>query len=398
MVKSNSKPKVARKNVVIKKVVKTRAPKVKSNMKAAGPFGPVATIDTAPVSIGNTVRGSAPVITYTRDGVRVQGRDFLVTVPAIAAVDTNWQLAAACPLAPGCMVASGVRSFANAYSQYCLNGMAFHFITAESTGVSGNILLYPSKDRAAPGLNSLSQNFLPLVLSDQNAVIGPLWNNCSATYMPPCEWRPTDIFNAEELRHQAAGELFVFTKSAGLAAPGYVLVDYDITFMEFSVNPKTLTLPVARMKYTQCALVRTVANTIDTNATFSLAGGTLLDAVTTSAVPPGCVPGDIYKVILSLANNGLAGRAANTVLAFSNFAGGSTAITLTEGYTCYARVDGTGVIVDLFPDYISATAGVSSSVAGSTLVWQASFTANLQIQCFLSLVGSANPSILQSNF
>lgn len=381
---------VKRKPVV--KQMKKKA--IKSPQK---PFGPVATIDTAPVSIGNTVRGAEPIVVQTREGVRIKGRDFLITIPGVAAVDTSWQLVAACPLAPACMVASAIRSFANAYAQYTIHGMAFHFITAESTGNSGNILLYPVKDRAAPGLNTLSSNFLPLVLSDPHAVIGPLWNNCSAVYLPPLEWRPTDVFNCEDLRHQAAGELMVFTKSAALNAPGYVLVDYDISFRSLSINPKTATLPVARMKYTQVALAQPAALTAGGVSSFSMSGGALLDAVSVSSPPTGCVFGDVYKVVLSLSNNGLAGRPSNGVLAV-NVPGGAQAVTITEGFTCYGLVSANGSDITLYPDYSTAMASVFSATSGSTFVWAASFTANLNIQAFVSLVGSHNPGIAQASF
>jgi len=356
-------------------------------------FGPVASIDTAPVSIGNSVKGVKPVVLQTADGCRVRGRDYLVTIPAIASVDTNWQFVAGAPLAPGCMVASAVRSFANAYSQYVVHAMSFHFITAESTANSGNIVLYVAKDRAGPGLNTLSSNFLPIVLSDEHSVIGPLWTNNTAHFKPVPEWRPTDIFNVEDLRHQAVGELMVFTKSAALQAPGYVLMDYDISFREMSVNLKTLGLPVSRMKYTQVALTRVGAQTSGTAASAFMTGGVLLDAVTISNPPPGTVPGDVYKIVFSLANNGLGGLAANAVFSYSAL-DGNTVITLTEGYTCYGVVDVNGTAVYFFDNYTSACA----KAAGGQLLYATTGSYNLQIQAMITLVGSVAPSVAQVSF
>ncbi len=361
--------------------------------KEPGLFGPVAAIDTAPVSIGNTVQGSKPVVTQSAGGCRVRGRDYFLSVPGIAAVDTNWQFVAGAPLAPGCMVASAVRSFANAYTQYVIHRMSFHFITAESTANSGNIVLYICKDRAGPGLNTLSSNFLPVVLSDEHSVIGPLWTNNSAHFVPVPEWRPTDIFNAEDLRHQAVGELMVFTKSAALQAPGYVLVDYDISFREMSVNLKTLALPVSRMKYTQVALTRNGSNTAGDKAILFMNSGSLLDAVTTSAPPPGTAPGDVFKVVMSLSNNGLGGLAANAVFAI-NAIDGNVAITLTEGFTCYGVVESVGTAVYLFDSWASA---MGRGTLGQ-LVFATTTSYNLQIQSQLSLVGSSNPSIAQVAF
>jgi len=353
----------------------------------------VATIDTAPVSIGNTVQGAKPVVVQTKNGCRVKGRDYFLTVPAVAAIDTTWLFVAGAPIAPACMVASAIRSFANAYSQYSINKVAFHFITAESTANSGNIVLYVAKDRAGPGLNTLSSNFLPIVLSDEHSVIGPLWTNCTAHFEPVPEWRPTDVFNGEDLRHQAVAELMVYTKSAALQAPGYILIDYDISFREMSVNVKTLGLPVSRMKYTQVALTDNGARTALNVASCFMNSGLLLDAVTISTAPTGTLPGDIYKIVMSLANNGLGGVATNAVYTVSNVSG-NTPYTLTEGFTCYGVVASNGVQLYLFDSFMSAMA---KSTNGE-LLYASTITYNLQIQAQMTLVGSINSAVLQSNF
>lgn len=369
-----------------------RAPQRRSGSEP-GLFGPVAAIDTAPVSIGNTVQGAKPVVTQSPGGCRVRGRDYFLSVPGIAAVDTNWQFVAGAPLAPACMVASAIRSFANTYSQYNIHKMSFHFITAESTANSGNVVLYIAKDRAGPGLNTVSNNFLPIVLSDEHSVIGPLWTNNTAHFTPVPEWRPTDVFNVEDLRHQAVGELMVFTKSAALQAPGYVLVDYDVSFREMSVNVKTLGLPVSRMKYTQVALTRSGAQTAGQAASVFMNAGSLLDALTASAPPTGTLPGDVFKVVMSLANNGLGGLAVNAVFAL-NTIDGTVAITLTEGFTCYGVVNTGGTAMYLFDTW----GGAMGKGTISQLVYASSASYNLQIQAQLSLVGSSNPGLSQVAF
>nr|UUW21093.1 MAG: coat protein [Leptochloa chinensis tombus-like virus 1] len=374
------------------KTVLGRTPQRRSGAEP-GLFGPVATIDTAPVSIGNTVQGAKPVVTQVEGGCRVRGRDYFLSVPGIASIDTNWQFVAGAPLAPACMVASAVRSFANAYSQYVIHRMSFHFITAESTANSGNIVLYVAKDRAGPGLNTLSSNFLPVVLSDEHSVIGPLWTNNTAHFNPVPEWRPTDVFNVEDLRHQAVGELMVFTKSAVLQAPGYVLVDYDMSFREMSVNIKTLSLPVSRMKYTQVSLVNTASHTAGDTVAVFMNLGVLLDAVTVSTPPAGTVPGDVYKIVMSLANNGLGGLATNAVFSL-NALDGKPAITLNEGFTCYGVVDNAGTALYLFDTF----AGATGKGAFSQLCYATTGTYNLQIQCQISLVASSNPALTQVSF
>lgn len=54
----------------------------------SGNPGPVASVTTAPVAIGNTIRGTVAKTTSIKDGVRVSGRDFAFAVSAsVAAVN-----------------------------------------------------------------------------------------------------------------------------------------------------------------------------------------------------------------------------------------------------------------------------------------------------------------------
>ena len=161
------------KKVVVKERVKVkpRPMKKKAARKTTKPvFGPISTIDTAPVSIGNTVTGSSPVVVPVEDGMRVQGRDFLMKIDNTATSITDWTLVGGVPLAPACMVASALKNFSNTYAHYVIHGLAFHFITSTNTSSDGSVMFYINKDRHGPGLPTDSPNFMPMVLSDHNTV------------------------------------------------------------------------------------------------------------------------------------------------------------------------------------------------------------------------------------
>lgn len=379
-------------NVNVKRKIKKKP--VKGPAKAAtGVFGPVSTIDTAPISIGNTVTGSQPVTIPLEDGMRVQGRDFLIKLDNTAAAIVDWTLVGGSPVVPACMVASTLKHFSTTYAHYMIHGVAFHFITSATTATDGSVMFYINKDRAGPGLPTDSANFMPAVLSDHNTLIGPIWNNCTAKYLPEPRWLPTDVLNSDDLYEQSCGELMVFTKTSSNIVPGYVLVDYDITFRGMSLNPKAQVLPVSRMKYTQALLrLESVAVVSGTTLVELEDAGTSLDAVTPIAAPTGAVNGDIYKIVMNLNDAFFLNGTAATVFQ-RKYPTGLTAVEpLTDGFTCYGVVTVGGPIkLLMFPSYAAALAN------SNPYVWGVTATLTARIPAYISLVGQFGGLSAQSS-
>lgn len=366
-------------------VVKKEKAGVTRRSKAPQPvFGPIATIDTAPVSIGNTVSGSQPVVVPVEDGMRVQGRDFLVKIDNTATGINDWTLVAGAPLAPACMVASTLKHFSNTYAHYLIHGVAFHFITSSSTATDGSIMFYINKDRNGPALPTDSANFMPAVLSDHNTLIGPLWTNSTAKYFPEPRWYPTDVFNSDDLHEQSCGEVLIYTKTGSTAVPGYVLVDYDITFRGLSLNPKTQLLPVSRMKYNQTTFgVQALAVTAgSTNFEIEILGSNL-DGTTPAVQPSGTTTGDIYKVYLDT-NDATFTNVSTATLLQRLYPTGLTAVEpVSDGYTCYALATTSGPY-----KFLLFSTHANAMAVANPLKWGVTATVTMRIPVYMSLVGS----------
>lgn len=395
MVKSGSKKIKAGKPLRVRKVVVKRARPGRA--AAQSTFGPVATIDTAPVSIGNSFNGAAPIISAIPNGQRIQGRDFLQNIDPTATTITSWTLVGGAPISPVAMISSGVKNLMTMYGNYCVHGVAVHFITSCTTSDVGSIMIYISKGRAEPGLNTTNENFMPLVLSDPNTIISPVWKNCSAIFKPVPEWRPTDLFSSDGLHEQSSGEIFAFTRINSVNVPGYFIIDYDISFQNMQANLKALSLPVARMKYTQVKLVDGGAVTGQV-ATYSWSGAAalLMDGVTLSIAPTGAAIGDIYKVIIN-AQDGYVG-AGTLAQAFSinmPIEGGAVAMAATsyfDGATVYGvAVSATAIV--LYPNYYAAHVGAAPLLQTATITG-----AVHAMIAYVSLVGTVQGLIGQSNF
>lgn len=373
---------------------KGKNPQVAGGMMSG--LGPIATIDTAPVSIGSTVSGCKPIVIPILDGVRVKARDYLLSIDSTAAAITGWTLVGAAPLTPACMVSSSLKGYGNTYAEYYVHGMSFHYITTASTTETGAMMFCIFKDRHSPGAITSSANFLPMVLSDHGTILGPLWKNNTAMYCPEPMWYPTDILNDEDLNHQACGELMVFTRTAVTDSPGYVLIDYDISFRELQVNIKSLTLPVSRMKYTQVLLSQNAfASTAHiTFASFGVGAGTLMDGVTVSSFPPGAVDGDVYKVIMNISNSVFINAGPLTLLEIDSPTGAFFPVLMTDGFTCYAVKS--GILLTLYPDFDAAKS--FGKTAGNNMFFAITNSITADIPAYISLCGSVGTALAQANY
>lgn len=324
---------------------RTRIRPVKRQMKTRGPpqqpvvFGPVATIDTAPVAIGNSVSGSEPVVTHMKDGVRIRGRDFFLNIDAVQSGLSGWYLVGGAPLVPHALTSSLLKSYAGIYANYVVHGMAFHFITAVGTGTQGDVAMMINKSVADPIIDSSSNNFLSVLLSDKNTVFGPLWKNHTAVFHPPPRVYNTDMLNDEDLDHRGPGELLIFTRSSVEQTPGYVLMDYDITFRTMQVNIRALTFPITKMKYHQTGIgTSSTPVTIGDVALMKIDGFTLDGSAATP--PVGIQLGDIYKVVFNLGiktlNNVTLANLFGSQLISGNTSVVIDPMTITYGTTIYA--------------------------------------------------------------
>jgi hypothetical protein len=360
-----------------------RAPK-RSPAPKLPVFGPVATIDTAPVAIGNTVSGSEPVVTPVQNGIRIRGRDFLINLDAVQAGLSGWYMVGGAPLIPHALTSSLLKSYAGIYSQFVIHGLAFHFITAVGTGTQGDIALMVNKSIGDPIVDSSSANFLSVLLSDKNTVFGPLWKNHTAVFHPPPIVYSTDILNDEDLTHRGPGELIVFTKSSVEQIPGYVLMDYDITFKTMQVNIRALTFPITKMKYYQSAFFLASQAVTTASRAFFNWGGFTLDGQT-AVPPPGLAVGDIYKAVFVPGISTLTNCTLSNLLAvtFSNGTGATVLdnFTITYGTTVYVVAYTTDAFV-VYPTYDAAKS------QNRSMNFNVAATIGVLIPAYFSFVGS----------
>lgn len=370
---------------------KKRTPIYRPKQQSAGA---VTAINTAPVSIGNSVRGSEPRITHAKDGARVVGRDFAFSLGSTAASVVGWELIGGMPISPCVLVSSGLRSYSQLCQFFKVNRFVIHYITSSTTAQAGDVVFYYNRDPSNPFLDYTNSAFLPTVLSDSHTVLGPQWTNHSAMLNCDGKWRSTAFGMNADLSEDRAGEIFLLSKTSSANSPGVILIDYDITFKNMVQNPRAGLLPVARALTTYGCLTSPATAPAAGNAwSFTINTGKCVDA-TTAVVPTGFINGDVYKCILQVTSSTLSGLNAAwngsvvpTTANIMRWGDSNTDFTIDDGNTFYAKWSSSST-VKLFPtmeEAVTETGAIeiTNTLAGATSV-------NLNICCVLMLVRNVN--------
>jgi hypothetical protein len=360
-------------------------------------FGPVTSISTAPVAIGNSIRGSGSVVKNIAGGVSITGRDFMFPAKASSSIST-WCLVGGTPIAPAAFSDSYIRSFLQLYQKFRVRKLIAHYITSSSTSSTGDVLFYFQKNRDSVFLSQTSTQLLPFVMSDKNTVLGPQWSNHSTMLDVKGTWKSTDYGMEPLLDAYSEGELFLLSKTATTDSPGYVIFDYVIDFCEMNVSPRLLSLPISRIQWTNTNLQLTFATTVGTSRLIWSVAGNGIDG-NASVKPTGAVVGDVYKVIIDVTNSAAPTNSSGTVATFTNFVefvvtgrgGGATyVLPLIDGTTLYAAYDGTAF--EFFESLDGAASGSGYALAAI------SGTNTINLQCWLSYVTSIGTINLNPNF
>lgn len=390
------------------KAIQRGITKLESNNKprkgvGLSPFSGVSQVSAAPVSIGNTIRSVGLSVQRTGDGVVAVGRDFVQIVGGTAINFNNWCLQGGMALSPMALNASALRGYFQSHQEYRIRRLCAHYITSSPTSLAGDIMIMYHANHGGPKVDHTSNNFMAYALSTSSTVLGPQWTNHSVDVQPKGHWLSTDVLNAEDVEHQADGEILIYTKNttnvAAADAPGYFLVDYEVEFRSLMTNSRISTIPSSVFKW-----FPTAAN-LNGNAT---AGDPVrFDVATVNAyngligsVPPSAAAGTIFQIVLDFqsATFGLFTPASlSTMFAINqarNAAGaitGSMTYPVGTGTTLYGVYRGT-TLFDLYPSYPAV-------FAGNSMTWTATNGAGTFVNCaaIICAVGSINAVFLQAS-
>jgi hypothetical protein len=296
-------------------------------------FGPVSTINTAPVAIGNSLGGFKTQVIHTVNGCRMVGRDFCFA-PSNTGSVTGWVLAGGMPVNPLVLQNSIARSASTMYAEYRLRAVTFHYITSSSTASTGDICFYVRKNEGTPLPAPTSNAFLPFILTDELTVLGPQWTNHSASVVSYSEdWLSTDLEATPDPFRYNKYDVFLYSKTSTTESPGYVIMDYDFEFRQLQLNPHAGIIASVGGNVGQW---NQVAFTVNTNATagttVATIGGfsTVGIGATTISTPQNLVVGQVYELALDVTNTTLSAATAANFFQYP----------VAEVFTSYAIGDG----------------------------------------------------------
>lgn len=374
-------------------------PKKKSTPRALSsplaPFAGVSEIGLAPVTIGNTVRSTKQQVLPARNGVRIIGRDFVMAVGGTSVNFSNWTLQAGFGLSPICLNATGLRGFFQTYERYRWNKVNIHYITSSPTSATGDVLIMYHSNHGGPKVDHTSSNFMSYALSTDSSLLGPQWTNHSVQLLSgERDWFNTDVLASEDIMHQADGEVLVYTRNTTNGAspdqPGYLIIDYDVTFERRMLNPRVQTLPSSLFKWYPAVFHTSSVVTAGQTISFDFNGGNYAGVVPT--LPIGIAIGDIFQVVFDIQFSTATGVTFATGFSVVVSNGVTVVYPINTGTTLYAvcgSAVGTGAFA-LYPNYEAA-------LTDQAMVWSASGTPVVSAPLILSCVGSITPVFAQAN-
>lgn len=363
---------------------------------AMSPFGGVSELGIAPVTIGNTVRSAKQQVLPSRNGVRVIGRDFVMAVGGTSTTYSNWTLQAGLGLSPICLNATGLRGFFQTYERYHWNRVNVHYITSSPTSATGDVLILYHSNHGGPKVDHTSSNFMSYALSTDSALLGPQWTNHSVQILSgERDWFDTDVLSVEDVMHQADGEVLVYTRNTTNGSspdqPGYLLIDYDVTFERRMLNPRVQSLPSSLFKFQPFTFHSASVVTAGQTVSFDLASTGTYTGTTTS-LPNGIAQGDVFQVVFDIQQATISGVTFATGFSVVVSSGVLMTYPITTGTTLYAvcgSAVGNGSFA-LYPNYDAA-------MTGQALVWSANSSPVIACPLIFCCVGSITPVFAQAN-
>jgi hypothetical protein len=355
------------------------------------------TTTSAPVALGNAIRGTAPSDLPAKGGRRVIGRDYAFAGVGTVAAITGFTLIGGVPLTPVCFQSSLLRLYSQSYAKFKINRVAVHYLTASASSQTGNIVMYYEKDRQSPMIDCTNTSFLPFLISDPNAVLGQQWANHTMAITPSDGINSTSYGISPEMNNDTCGSIFLFSKTSDTGSPGHILIDYDITFTEQCINPRAGLYPIARAKWHPCCMGRSAtAVTLGVTEVDWVIRGNTIDGAA-AAGPSGIAIGDIYKIILDVTNStatdvnvAWTNSTTSNLLAYSTPGSNSLAAPVDDGFTVYACFVSTAT-ARIYPSLVNAQSDSGAFFEGVTA------TVTSAVCCMMSYVGSRT-SNLQSSY
>jgi len=374
-----------------------------TKMPAIRAFGGVSEVEAAPVSLGNTIRSVKPQTIHSQNGVRIKGRDYIMTIGGTASNFTDFTFQGGIGMSPIGLSATGLRGFFQTFEKYRWNQAMAHFITSSPTSTSGDVLMMYHSNHGGPKVDCTSANFLAYALSTDMAVLGPQWTNHSCQLIEGSHgWFKTDVLNTEDVEHQADGELLVYTRNTingnVTDSPGYVILDYDISFEDRLLNSRINVLPSSLFKWQPLAISAAAATVSNGDGVFvAITGSTTYDA-STAVQPTGAAVGNIYQIVVDMTNSTAANITPQS-LGFSVIVNNRGTLSyvpfpVTTGVTFYmvcSSVNSNGTYW-LFPTY-------AACFSGQPLVYhnQTGASVAFAMQATICCVGSINTQYTQAS-
>jgi len=318
-------------------------------------------VANVPAASGYQLGAFKPVAKRNGNIIEITGREFGCSVNVVNT--SSFGVAGVVPMTPALFQSATLGAHAKCHEKYRFKSIVIHYVPAVPTSAQGQVLMLSSKNLNAPFINSAASTFLARGLTQENAILTPIWMGASTSLTCDSAWRNVDFITDPDIEDNIIEELQVYGWSDTTLQAGSIIFDFIIEFKDPVYQPHAASIPDP---LGPCTFVTAV----DNSAVNAVNDVITLTASTLTAYANGSIFRLIFRQSASTLPTGVAAwsslasvgtQYADTLTAYLN---ATSTIAMAEGTTLYGLVVGANLV--LYNSIAACRGGTSGKIVYQT--------------------------------
>jgi hypothetical protein len=201
------------------------------------------TVANVPAATGYQLGAFKPLVKRVGNAISIRGREFGCSVNVINSA--SFGVSGMVPLTPALFQSATLGAHAKCHEQYRFTSIVAHYIPAVPTSAQGQVMLLSSKNLNSPFINSAASTFLARGLTQDNAILTPIWMGCSTEISCDNAWRHVDFFSEVDFDDNILEEIQVYGWSDISLQAGSIIIDFVVEFRSPIYQPHSANIPDA---------------------------------------------------------------------------------------------------------------------------------------------------------
>jgi hypothetical protein len=203
------------------------------------------TVASVPAAAGFTITSRKAIISRGAKVTSIIGSDFAGKV-AGQSTNSTYGACQSVLLNPAYYANAGLGALSRSFEKFRFVKAELEYIPTCSTATTGQVVMCSSRSLKEPFLDGGSSSFLNRAMSQDNTIVGPLWDRHIISIECPNEWFLVDPLIDGDLDDSIAEEIQVYIIGATTLLVGILRLHYHIEFKDplYTYHPTLIPVPV----------------------------------------------------------------------------------------------------------------------------------------------------------